>query len=133
MSVDLSEFTGDLDLDAINQILAGGREKGVYRQDALDFIASGKMGAPYQFSDKKGQSVKTGFESAVESILKDADVDDETKAAAKALIVKVRKQGEGESATEHVFLIRGDLVRAAKQGNTPQPEATEGEPAEATA
>ena len=78
------------------------------------------MGQPYQFEGKKAQSVKTGFESAIESIQKDADVDDATKEAVKHLLVKVRKTGEGENEQEHVFLIRQDLVKAAREGqNTP--------------
>lgn len=113
----------ELGLDEINQILSGGREKGVYKGDLVDFINTGKLGQPYQFSGKKAASVKTGFETAVDAIQKDADLSDEIKAAAKEVVVRVRKDGEGDDAQEHVFLVRMDLVKAARAGQSA--EATE--------
>jgi hypothetical protein len=114
-------------LDDINALLAGGGEKGRYREDMLDFIASGKMGTSYPYSGKKAQSVKTGFESAIEAIQKDTEQTEEVKNAAKEVAVKVRKSPKkNEDGTpvlnadntpafdELVFLIRTDLVRARK-------------------
>lgn len=108
------DFGSELSLEDIEQISSGGREKGIYKSDMVDFINSGKLGIPYQFSGKKAASVKTGFESAAEAIQKDADLSDEVKEAAKQVTVRVRKDGEGDDAQEHVFLFREDLVKAAK-------------------
>jgi len=96
----------DLDLDQINDIMAGGREKGIYKEALLDFINSGKLGKPHKFSGKKAASVKTGFETAKEAVEKDGDLDDDVKAAAKNTVIRVRGDG--------VFLVRNDLVKAAK-------------------
>jgi hypothetical protein len=125
-SIDFTSIDFD-DLDDINALLAGGGEKGLYLQDLKEFIATGKMGKQYPYSNKKAASVKTGFESAIEAIQKDDKVDDETKAAALEVAVKVRKtpkkdeegnpvlDGAGNAVNDElVFLIRQDLVRAKK-------------------
>jgi len=125
-NVDFTDIDFD-DLDDINALLAGGGEKGVYKQEMLDYIATGKMGKQYPYSNKKAASVKTGFESAIEAIQKDEKVDDDTKKAASEVAVKVRKsprKNEDGSPVlnadnepvfdELVFLIRQDLVRARK-------------------
>lgn len=98
----------ELTLDQILEIEAGGREKGIYKEDLIEFAQSGKMGQPYPFTGKKAQSVKTGFVSAREAVEKDESVDDETKEAVKNTEVRVRNDA--------VYLIRRDLVKAAKAG-----------------
>jgi len=113
-NIDFLALDGELDLDELDAVMSGGREKGQYKQDLLGFIESGKMAVPYKFQGKKAASVKTGFESAVDSIEKDAEIDDATKAAAKELYVKVKKVGDGEDAQELVFLVRQDIVRERK-------------------
>lgn len=119
-SVDYSQFADvdELDLDAIDQIMAGGSEKGKYEEDVVAFATSGKLGVPYPFSGKKAQSVKTGLESAKDTVAKNDKnkYDDETKAAVANIAVRVRKVGEGDDAQELVFLIREDLRRARKSG-----------------
>ncbi len=108
------DFGDELTLDEINAVSAGGSEKGKYKRDLVDFIESNKMGQRYQFDGVKAQSVKTGFESAVDAILKDEKATDEQKDAARNVSVKVRKSGEGDAAVEAVFLLREDLIREAK-------------------
>jgi hypothetical protein len=99
----------ELTLEQILEIEAGGREKGIYKDDLLDFAKSGRMGQPYPFQGKKAQSVKTGFVSAKEAVAKDENVDEELKAAVAATEFRVRNDA--------VYLIRKDLVKAAKQGS----------------
>jgi hypothetical protein len=98
----------DLTLEQILEIEAGGREKGVYDDDLLTFAQSGKMGQTYPFSGKKAQSVKTGFTSAKERLGKKEDLDEEVRAAVNSTEVRVRNDA--------VYLIRKDLVNAAKRG-----------------
>jgi hypothetical protein len=125
-SFDLTNIDFD-NLDDIDALVNAGSEKGVYKSDMVDFINSEKMGKNYTFTGKKAQSVKTGFESAIEAIQKDDSLDENVKAAAKEVAVKVRKNPvKNEDGTvqtdsagnkveeELVFLIRQDLVREAK-------------------
>jgi hypothetical protein len=99
----------ELTLEQILEIEAGGREKGIYKDDLIDFVKSGRMGQPYPFQGKKAQSVKTGFTSAKEAVAKDENLDEDTKDAVANTEFRVRG--------DNVFLIRRDLVKAAKQGN----------------
>lgn len=115
-SINFTELAGqdELDLDDIEAVLAGGSEKGKYKEDVIQFAMSNKLGVPYQFSGKKAASVKTGLESAKEAVGKDEKIEDDVKAAVANTVVRVRKVGEGDAAQELVFLIREDLRRAAK-------------------
>jgi hypothetical protein len=153
MSVDLTQLLDmdELSLEDIDAITSTGRDKGVYKQDLIDFLSSGKLGKKYQFQGKKANSVKTGFDTAVEAISKDADLSADLKAAAAKLVVKVRKvpvpvlddegnqtkDAEGNDVTEEqevVFLINQHLVNkargveqapAASEANGEAPAATE--------
>jgi hypothetical protein len=113
--------TPEVDWDALSEkdelseedylaIMAGGREKGIYDDELLDYIRSNKLGKPYKFSGKKAMSVKTGFESA-KGRLKEgkstaANVTEDEQAIADYVEVRIRG--------EKVFLLRGDLAKAAK-------------------
>ena len=119
----------ELSLDDILAIESAGSEKGIYQRDLLDFVHSGKLGVPYKFSGKNAQSVKMGFNSAVDAIQKKEDVSSEDKEAVKAVEVRVRKgekDAEGNQA-EYVFLINQKVVQA-QRGNA-QAAPTEAEPA----
>jgi hypothetical protein len=97
----------DLDLDQINEIMAAGREKGIYKDDMVEFAQANKLGQTYPFQGKKAQSVKTGFESAKEAIAKDENLDEDVKTAVANTVIRVRNDA--------VYLIRNDLVKQAKQ------------------
>jgi len=99
----------ELSLEEILEIEAGGREKGIYKDDLVDYAKSGRMGQTYPFSGKKAQSVKTGFTSAKEAVAKDENLDQEIKDAVANTEFRVRG--------DKVFLIRKDLVKAAKQAS----------------
>lgn len=131
-TIDLGNLDFD-NLDDLDALINAGSEKGVYKNDLVDYIKSNKMGKNYTFQGKKAQSVKTGFESAIEAIQKDDKLDAETKAAALEVAVKVRKNpkkneageavldNEGNPVEEElVFLIRQDLVREAKAAKQTQ-------------
>lgn len=96
----------ELTLEQILEIEAGGREKGIYKDDLIDFAKSGKMGQPYPFQGKKAQSVKTGFVTAKTQVEKDESLDAEVKEAVANTEFRVRN--------DKVYLIRKDLVKAAK-------------------
>jgi hypothetical protein len=128
----------ELSLDDILAIESAGSEKGIYQRDLLDFVHSGKLGVPYKFSGKNAQSVKMGFNSAVDAIQKKDDVSAEDKEAVKAVEIRVRKgektkdENGNDVQAEYVFLINNKVV-AAKRGNAPAqteaPAETEAEPA----
>jgi hypothetical protein len=136
MSTTIAELMSvdELDLDAIDAVTAGGSEKGLYEQKAIEFLESGKLGVPYAFSGKLGNSVKTGFETAFAKIAKNehkegeaAPYSAELAEMAKSVEIKVRKlEGtwvDDKNKTrdnEGVFLINQALVREAKR----QREAT---------
>lgn len=106
--------TEELTLDEINEISAGSRQKGVYDEDLLEFVRSAKLGVPYTFQGKKGNSVKTGFEQAVERMQKNPEATEEDKEAARNVQIVVRAtKAEDGTETEKVFLIRKDLAKAA--------------------
>lgn len=129
----------ELDLDAIEAVTAGGSEKGLYEQKAVEFLESGKLGVPYAFSNKLGNSVKTGFETAFGKIAKN-EVDEKTGQApyseelatmAKDIDIKVRKlegtwqDDKGKTRdNEGVFLINNSLVREAKRQREQAARAT---------
>ena len=130
-NLDLSTMLdqSELSLDDILAIESAGSEKGIYQRDILDFVHSGKLGVPYKFTGKNAQSVKMGFNSAIDAIQKKDDVSSEDKEAVKAVEVRVRKgekDAEGNQA-EFVFLINQKVVQA-QRGNA-APAATEAEPA----
>lgn len=118
-SIDFSQLSGDLDLSEIDQIVAGGKEKGVYNDDLYDFLNSGKLGQPYPYSGKKAQSVKTGFESAIKNFSEEhKDASEDLKEAAKQVQVLIRRnKGEDGKPTgdEFVFLLNQAAVKAARQ------------------
>jgi hypothetical protein len=96
----------DLTLEQIDEIEAGGREKGIYKEDLVEFAMLNKLGQTYPFQGKKAQSVKTGFTSAKDAVAKDENLDEEVKSAVANTEFRVRG--------ENVYLIRKDLVKAAK-------------------
>jgi hypothetical protein len=124
----------ELSLDDILAIESAGSEKGIYQRDLLDFVHSGKRGVPYKFSGKNAQSVKMGFNSAVDAIQKKEDISSEDKEAVKHVEIRVRKgdkvkdENGNETQVEYVFLINQQAVQA-QRGNGGAAEA----PAEAPA
>lgn len=129
----------ELDLDAIDAVTAGGSEKGLYESKAVEFLESGKLGIPYAFSGKLGNSVKTGFETAFAKIAKNEADDktgtknysDELAEMAKSVEIKVRKlegtwtDDKGKTRdNEGVFLINQALVREAKRQREAAGKAT---------
>lgn len=126
----------ELSLEDILAIESAGSEKGIYQRDLLDFVHSGKLGVPYKFSGKNAQSVKMGFNSAVDAIQKKDDVSSEDKEAVKHVEIRVRKgektkdeQGN-DVQPEYVFLINQKVVQAQRGNAAPaQTEETTAEPA----
>lgn len=132
-NIDFDTLLGadELSLDDILAIESAGSEKGIYQRDLLDFVHSGKLGVPYKFSGKNAQSVKMGFNSAVDAIQKKDDVSAEDKDAVKHVEIRVRKgekDAEGNQA-EYVFLINQKVVQA-QRGNANATAASESLPAE---
>lgn len=112
----------ELSIEDILAIEQAGSEKGIYQRDLLDFVHSNKLGAPYKFSGKNAQSVKTGFTGAVDALQKKEDVSAEDKAAVKEVEVRVRKTKSKDEAgndveQEFVFLINNNLVKQARGGS----------------
>jgi hypothetical protein len=122
----------ELSLDDILAIESAGSEKGIYQRDLLDFVHSAKLGVPYKFSGKNAQSVKMGFNSAVDAIQKKDDVSAEDKEAVKHVEIRVRKgdktkdEDGNDVQPEYVFLINQKVVQAQRGANS-------GAPAEAAA
>lgn len=118
-AIDFDSLAGsdELSLEDILAIEQAGSEKGIYQRDMLDFVHSGKVGVPYNFTGKNAQSVKMGFSSAVDAIAKREDVSAEDKEAVKSVEVRVRKgpKVEGQDQKEYVFLINQKVV-AEKKG-----------------
>jgi hypothetical protein len=95
----------DADLDAA---IAGSRQRGLYDENYIAFVDSGKRGVEVNLAEgdhagKKAQSVKTGYESAIERIKsgKIVDASDEVKEAAANTKVLMKN--------ERVFLLRQDI------------------------
>lgn len=103
----------ELDDDELNSALAGSRSRGVYDENLMSFLESGRRGVQVNLEDgihegKKSQSVKTGYESARERLAagKVADASDE--------IVEASKQTKviGKTNPDRVFLVRQDIQAA---------------------
>jgi hypothetical protein len=123
----------ELSLDDILAIESAGSEKGIYQRDLLDFVHSGKLGVPYKFTNKNAQSVKMGFNSAVDAIQKKEDISAEDKEAVKHVEIRVRKgdktkdEAGNDVQPEYVFLINQKVVQAQRGGNSVAPEAAPAE------
>jgi len=98
----------ELSDEALNEALAGSRQRGVYDENYIAFVDSGRRGVEINLAEgdhagKKAQSVKTGYESAIERIKagKILDASDEVKEAAGN--TKVILKGD------RVFLVRSDV------------------------
>lgn len=121
----------ELSLDDILAIESAGSEKGIYQRDLLDFVHSGKLGVPYKFSGKNAQSVKMGFNSAIDGIQKKDDVSAEDKEAVKHVEIRVRKgdkvkdESGNETQPEYVFLINQKVVQAQRGGGQAAPAEAE--------
>jgi len=133
MSTNL-DFNALLDVDELSfediiAIESAGSEKGIYQRDLLDFVHSGKRGVPYKFSGKNAQSVKMGFNTAVDAIQKKEDVSAEDKEAVKHVEIRVRKgekttdENGNEVVPEYVFLINQNVVSTQRGGSAPAPAA----------
>ena len=111
VETDLS-FMQDVEDSDLDAILAGARAHGVYSDNLLAYMHSGRRGVEINLADgphkgKKAASVKTGYESAIKRLKegKLTGATDEDKAAADSLQVVSRN--------DRVFLARKDMAAAA--------------------
>lgn len=118
-----------LDLAAIQDLLAGSRARGDYDEVLANFLKSDDMGIEVDLNngplagknnEKGAKNVVTGFKNAAKRMNDDGTP---RHPGAHNVQVVLRKVGEGDAATYHVF-----LINKAKLG-----QATEQQTAEQTA
>lgn len=108
----LENFTVDISDDELDAALAGSRSRGVYDENILNFLESGRRGVQINLEDgvhegKKQQSVKTGYETARTKIASGkVETSSELQEAAKNTKVI------GKSNPDRVFLVRQDVQAA---------------------
>jgi hypothetical protein len=103
----------ELSDDDLNSAISGSRSRGVYDENLMEFLNSGRRGVQVNLEEgihegKKAQSVKTGYESARVRLEqgKITDAPAEIVEAAKATKVI------GKTSPDRVFLVRTDVAAA---------------------
>jgi len=97
----------ELDDDELSAALTGGRARGMYDKNLLEFLRSGRRGVGINLEDgdhegKKAQSVKTGYVTALEKIVngKNPDATEEDVASAQGVEIVAKTN------PDRVFLVR---------------------------
>jgi anthranilate phosphoribosyltransferase len=101
----MADVFTELDDAGLADALSGARTRGIYAENILSFLNSGRRGVEVNLSDgihagKKPQSIKTGYETARENIA-EGKVQD-----APADAVDAAKQTKVIMKNDRVFLVR---------------------------
>lgn len=115
-----------LSIDQIQALLAGSRARGDYDEVLSSFLASGEMGIEVDLTngplagkntEKGAKNVVTGFKNASKRMNDDGTP---RHPGAHQVQTVLRKEGEGDDANYHVF-----LINKAALGNIAEPTTSE--------